>query len=110
MASTRAASEQILKSRFAELKKTREAALRRRKQPDWTDQLILDNGRQDHRQSREPDPDLARGTEMERGACLRRIQRAGRYQRAPAMGTGSTQYALDRSSRVPGASLVPARG
>lgn len=32
---------QILKSRFAELKKTREAALRRGKQPDWTDQLIL---------------------------------------------------------------------
>ena len=32
----------ILKNRFAELKKTREAALRRRKQPDWTDQLILD--------------------------------------------------------------------
>ena len=34
--------KQILKNRFAELKKTREAALRRRKQPDWTDQLILD--------------------------------------------------------------------
>ena len=32
----------ILKNRFAELKKTREAALRRRKQPDWTDRLILD--------------------------------------------------------------------
>src|SRR5262245_15441505 len=32
----------ILKNRFAELKKTREAALRRRKQPDWTKQLILD--------------------------------------------------------------------
>ena len=32
----------ILKNRFAELKKTREATLRRRKQPDWTDQLILD--------------------------------------------------------------------
>ena len=32
----------ILKNRFAELKKTREARLRRRKQPDWTDQLILD--------------------------------------------------------------------
>ena len=32
----------ILKNRFAELKKAREAALRRRKQPDWTDQLILD--------------------------------------------------------------------
>jgi predicted P-loop ATPase len=32
----------ILKNRFAESKKTREAALRRRKQPDWTDQLILD--------------------------------------------------------------------
>ena len=31
----------ILKNRFAELKKTREAALRRRKQPDWTDRLIL---------------------------------------------------------------------
>ena len=29
-------------NRFAELKKTREAALRRKKQPDWTDQLILD--------------------------------------------------------------------
>ena len=29
----------ILKNRFAELKKTREAALRRRKQPDWTDHL-----------------------------------------------------------------------
>jgi putative DNA primase/helicase len=34
----------ILKNRFAELKKTREAALRRRKQPDWTDQLILKGG------------------------------------------------------------------
>jgi hypothetical protein len=32
----------ILKNRFAKLKKTREAALRRGKQPDWTDQLILD--------------------------------------------------------------------
>jgi len=32
----------ILKNRFAELKKTREAALRRKKQPDWTDQLILE--------------------------------------------------------------------
>jgi Virulence-associated protein E-like domain len=32
----------ILKNRFAELKKTREAALRRRKQLDWTDRLILD--------------------------------------------------------------------
>jgi putative DNA primase/helicase len=32
----------ILKNRFADLKKSREAALRRRKQPDWTDQLILD--------------------------------------------------------------------
>jgi hypothetical protein len=32
----------ILKNRFAELKKKREAALRRRKQPDWTKQLILD--------------------------------------------------------------------
>jgi predicted P-loop ATPase len=32
----------ILKNRFTELKKTREAALRRRKQPDWTDRLILD--------------------------------------------------------------------
>jgi predicted P-loop ATPase len=34
--------KQILKNRFAELKKAREAALRRGKQPDWTDQLILD--------------------------------------------------------------------
>jgi predicted P-loop ATPase len=34
--------KQILRNRFAELKKTREAELRRRKQPDWTDQLILD--------------------------------------------------------------------
>jgi predicted P-loop ATPase len=34
--------KQILKNRFAELKKTREAVLRRKKQPDWTDQLILD--------------------------------------------------------------------
>ncbi len=34
--------KQILKNRFAELKKTREAALRRRKPLDWTDQLILD--------------------------------------------------------------------
>jgi predicted P-loop ATPase len=34
----------ILKNRFAELKKTREAALRRRKQPDWTDRLLLDKG------------------------------------------------------------------
>lgn len=32
----------ILRNRFAELKKTREAALRRRRPPDWTDQLILD--------------------------------------------------------------------
>jgi predicted P-loop ATPase len=35
----------ILKNRFTELKKTREAVLRRRRnreQPDWTDQLILD--------------------------------------------------------------------
>jgi hypothetical protein len=34
----------ILKNRFAELKKNQEAGLRRRKQPDWTDQLILDEG------------------------------------------------------------------
>jgi putative DNA primase/helicase len=34
--------KQILKNRFAELKKTREAALRHRKQPDWADQLIFD--------------------------------------------------------------------
>jgi predicted P-loop ATPase len=34
--------KQILKNRFGELKKTREAALRRRKQADWTDQLIVD--------------------------------------------------------------------
>ena len=35
----------ILKNRFAELKKTQEAALRggRGKQPDWTDDLILDD-------------------------------------------------------------------
>ena len=39
----------ILKNRFAELKKTREAALRRRKQPDWTDQLILDENGKYHR-------------------------------------------------------------
>jgi putative DNA primase/helicase len=32
----------ILKNRFTDLKKTREAALRRGKQPDWRDQLILD--------------------------------------------------------------------
>ena len=32
----------VLKNRFNELKKTREATLRRRKQPDWTDSLILD--------------------------------------------------------------------
>jgi hypothetical protein len=31
----------ILKNRFADLKKTREAALRRRNPPNWTDQLIL---------------------------------------------------------------------
>jgi putative DNA primase/helicase len=34
--------KQVLKNRFAELKKTREAALWRGKQPDWRDQLILD--------------------------------------------------------------------
>ena len=36
--------KQILKNRLNDLKKTREAILRRRKpkQPDWTDQLILD--------------------------------------------------------------------
>jgi hypothetical protein len=34
--------KQILKNRFNEWKKTREATLRRRKQPDWTDRLILD--------------------------------------------------------------------
>ena len=32
----------ILKNRLTELKKTREAILRRNKQPDWTDKLILD--------------------------------------------------------------------
>jgi predicted P-loop ATPase len=32
----------ILKNRFAELKKIREAKLRRNRQPDWTDRLILD--------------------------------------------------------------------
>ena len=47
--------ELILKNRFADWKKTREATLRRRKQPDWTDQLILDKRRQDHCQSCEPD-------------------------------------------------------
>jgi predicted P-loop ATPase len=36
--------KQILKNRFAELKKSREGTLRGgRKQPDWTAQLILDN-------------------------------------------------------------------
>jgi hypothetical protein len=36
----------ILKNRFADLKKTREAVLRRSRQPDWTDKLILDkNGK-----------------------------------------------------------------
>jgi putative DNA primase/helicase len=34
--------ERILVNRFTELKRTREAALRHGKQPDWTDQLILD--------------------------------------------------------------------
>jgi len=34
--------KQILKNRFAELKKTREAKLRRGKQADWTDELVLD--------------------------------------------------------------------
>jgi len=34
--------KQILKNRFAELKKAREATLRRTRQPDWTDDLILD--------------------------------------------------------------------
>jgi predicted P-loop ATPase len=32
----------ILKNRFAELKKTREAILRGNRRPDWTDRLILD--------------------------------------------------------------------
>ena len=32
----------ILKNRFVELKKTGEAVLRRNRQPDWTDKLILD--------------------------------------------------------------------
>jgi predicted P-loop ATPase len=32
----------ILKNRFTELKKTREAKLRQGRQPDWTDKLILD--------------------------------------------------------------------
>ena len=32
----------ILKNRFADLKKAREATLRRGKPPDWTDELILD--------------------------------------------------------------------
>jgi predicted P-loop ATPase len=38
--------KQILKNRFAKMKKVREAALRRgkRRQPDWTDGLILDRG------------------------------------------------------------------
>ena len=34
--------KQILKTRFAELKKAREATLRRTRQPDWTADLILD--------------------------------------------------------------------
>jgi predicted P-loop ATPase len=34
----------ILKNRFADLKKAREATLRRGKPPDWTDKLILDKG------------------------------------------------------------------
>src|SRR5262249_16091567 len=34
--------KQILKNRFAELKKAREATLRRARQPDWTADLILD--------------------------------------------------------------------
>jgi predicted P-loop ATPase len=34
--------KQILKNRFTDLKKTREAKLRRGRQPDWTDDLILD--------------------------------------------------------------------
>jgi len=38
--------KQILKNRFTELKKAREAELRRRRSKDWTDDLILDeNGR-----------------------------------------------------------------
>jgi len=35
--------KQILKNRFTELKKDREAALRRRRATDWTDKLKLDN-------------------------------------------------------------------
>ena len=76
----------ILKNRFAELKKTREAALRRRKQPDWTDRTNPRQGRQDRRQPCELDLDPERGPGMERRAWLRRIQRAGCHQRAPAMG------------------------
>jgi len=34
--------KQILRNRFAALRKTREESLRHRKEPDWTDQLILD--------------------------------------------------------------------
>jgi len=37
--------KQILKNRFTALKKTREKELRRGKQPDWTADLILDNGK-----------------------------------------------------------------
>jgi len=34
--------KQVLKNRFAEMKKTREAKLRRTREPDWTDDLLLD--------------------------------------------------------------------
>ena len=91
----------ILKNRFAELKKTREAALRRRKQPDWTDRTNSRQGRQDRRQPCELDLDPERGPEMERRAWLRRVQCAGRHQKAPAVGRRTVRYALDRPSRSP---------
>jgi hypothetical protein len=65
----------IIKNRFTELKKTREVALRRQKpkQPDWTDQLILNKDGKIIRQSCEPDPDPAQGPEMGRRARFRRV-------------------------------------
>ena len=88
----------ILRNRFAEWKKDREATLRRGKAPksDWTDQLILDKDGKIRPDSGELDFDPWSGPEVAGRARLQRVCGPCRHPQAPALGKRAARCALGR--------------
>ena len=93
----------ILKNRFADLKKAREATLRRGKPPDWTDELILDKDGKIVAESREFDLDPGEAPKWKGVLAYNEFRRASSSESAhPGEASRPTRLGLTTMIRWPG--------